>query len=89
MAVGLVPNMIRQTKGVQMEVLGGVQVGSLAQQGLVAQATHPQQLHHKAMTVEMVFREVDQLETVEVVVVLMQMVGMEQRHLLLVMVEPD
>jgi hypothetical protein len=36
MAVGLVPNMIRQTKGVQMEVLGGVQVGSLAQQGLVA-----------------------------------------------------
>ena len=26
MAVGLVPNMIRQTKGVQMEVLGGVQV---------------------------------------------------------------
>jgi hypothetical protein len=39
------------------------------------------------MTVEMVFREVDQ--TVEVVVVLMQMVGMEQRHLLLVMVEPD
>ena len=86
MAVGLVAHMIRQTQ-VQMVALVEVQVGSLAQQGLVAQATHPQQLHHKAMTVEMVFREVDQ--TVEVVVVLMQMVGMEQRHLLLVMVEPD
>jgi hypothetical protein len=68
---------------------GGSRSGSQAEQELAAQATHPPQLHHKVMTVEMVLPLLETQETVEVVVVLLQMVGLQQRHLLLAMVEPD
>jgi hypothetical protein len=70
-----------------MEVPEEVLVLVIKEQELAAQATHPQPLHHKAMTEEMVLQP--RKETEAVVAVLMQMVGMQQDCLLRAMVEQE
>jgi hypothetical protein len=88
--VVLAAHLIFQTQD-QMEalVVAAAVVVAQAEQELAAQATHPPQPHHKVMTVEMVLPLLETQETVAVVVVLLKMGTLQQRHLLLAMVEPD